>query len=141
MTDILSAEQLPYLQRRAQAKARTHSKLVQTGANQARIVRGDGSGFTTMTMDGRTMQYATSEWISYEWLDRLKAERDLERRAPLGDSHGAWQKCAEIPLNIIYDNLPKEEWADGHAFEKAIVRVCNNSDYKMFRTDGNNRKF
>lgn len=140
MPDVLPAEQLPYLRRRAEMKRRSAGALqIDANGRSATMRRGDGTGFTKVELDGRTMRHATSEIISQEFLDSLQAQRNLNKRAPLGDSHGAWQKCAEIPINLIYQNMPKEEWGDERAFERATLRIANDANYRAFRTDGDHR--
>ena len=91
---------------------------------------------TKVLMDGRMMRWATSEWVSTEFLDRLKGMRDQERRAPMGDATGAWQRVAEIPAALLFDKIPPDAWAD----EKAIGRLLNDPDLRAFRTDGNHRR-
>lgn len=81
------------------------------------------------------MKWATSHWVSSEFLDRLKDMRDQERRAPMGDRTGCWQKVAEVPAALLFDKIPPDAWAD----EKAIGKFLNSSDFRAFRTDGNHR--
>lgn len=53
-------------------------------------------------------------------------------RAPLGDSHGAWQKCGEYPISVLFNKLPPEHWED----EKALAKILNDPEMRAFRCDG-----
>ena len=73
MPDVLPAEQLPYLRRRAEMKRRSAGALqIDANGRSATMRRGDGTGFTKVELDGRTMRHATSEIISQEFLDSCR---------------------------------------------------------------------
>jgi hypothetical protein len=97
-------------------------------------------GRTVVQVDGDTINWAEQRWISEDMLKRLEHSRNQEKRAPLGDSHGAWQKVAEIPLSMIYDKLPPGGWSDPEAVDKAMRGILNDSDYRLFRADGTHRR-
>ena len=138
MTEIVPQDKLPFLKRRQQAKARKSGRLeIDSNGRRAKLYRADGSGFVTIERDGNTLQWATSEWVPNDLLDKLAAQRNMENRAPLGDSHGAWQKCAEIPLTILLQKIPFDAWGD----ERAMAKVLNDPDLRAFRCDGNHRRF
>jgi hypothetical protein len=113
---------------------RTQYRLVDQLAN-GWVMDRDGAR-TKVLMDGQMMRWSTSEWISQEFLDRLKAMRDQERRAPMGDSTGCWQKVAEIPVSFLLNRIPADAWDD----QKAIGSLLNDPDLRAFRTDGNHRR-
>lgn len=76
-------------------------------------------------------------WGVAERIDRRLIDRNHERgtrtgRAPLGDSHGAWQKAAEVPLSVLMEKLPPETWED----QKALAKFLNDPDNRAFRCDG-----
>lgn len=104
-----------------------------TGHNTAVYHR--PGGYTKIELDGQMMKWATSEWVCQEFLDKLQDLRNAGGRAPLGDSHGAWQKIAEVPFNLLADKIPVEAWED----QKAIAKVLNDRDLRYFRTDGDFR--
>jgi hypothetical protein len=92
---------------------------------------------TTVTMDDQMVKWATSEYVSEEFLKRLAHTRNQEKRAPMGDKHGAWQKVGDYPAAWFMDQLPKDAWED----KKALGKIINNSDNRAFRADGNHRTF
>jgi hypothetical protein len=102
-----------------------------------RYVRERQGSKTIVEANGDEVRWSTNEWISDDFLARLKHTRDQERRAPLGDSHGAWQKVAEIPLSLLMQKLPPEAWED----KRALAKIVNDADLKYFRADGNHRRF
>lgn len=120
---------------RAQRKNRAPTRMEVARDGRSATYHRPG-GYTRFEMDGDMLTWATSEVWSHTFLDRLGLERNLERRAPLGDSHGAWQKIATIPINLLADQVPMAAWED----TKAINRVLNDSDNRAWRTDGNHRK-
>lgn len=76
-------------------------------------------------------------WGVREPVDDGLLRRNHERgtvtgRAPLGDSHGAWQKCAELPMSVLMEKLPPDAWQD----QKALARLLNDPDNRAFRCDG-----
>lgn len=78
-----------------------------------------------------------ARWGVTEQVDPLLLKRNHERgavtgRAPLGDSHGAWVKCAEIPMSMLFEKLPPEAWED----QKALARILNDPENRAFRCDG-----
>ena len=113
---------------------RVQYRLVDQSAN-GWVMDRDGAR-TKVLMDGEMLRWSTSEWISTEFLDRLKAMRDQERRAPMGDSSGCYQKVAEIPAALLFEKIPPDAWGD----EKAMARLLNDPDLKSFRVDGNHRR-
>lgn len=113
---------------------RTEYRLVDQSAN-GWVMDRDGAR-TKVLMDGSMMRWATSEYISQEFLDRCKSMRDQERKAPRGDSHGGWMKCAEIPVSFLLSRIPADAWDD----QKAIGSLLNDPDLRAFRTDGNHRR-
>lgn len=111
---------------------------------QYRVVDRSSDGFTferqgartKVMLDGQMLRWATAERVSQEFLDRMKALRDMERKAPRGDSTGCWQKVAEIPVSFLLDRVPPDAWGD----ERAINKILNSSDFRGFRCDGNHRR-
>lgn len=98
-------------------------------------------GRTVVELDGRTLKWAEQRWVPDNLLKVLEHSRNLERQAPRGDRHGAWQKVGEIPLSLVWDKLRRhEDPADERAFDRACARVLNDSDYRAFRADGSHRK-
>jgi hypothetical protein len=91
---------------------------------------------TKILLDGDLMQWATSEVISHTFLDACKQMRDLERKAPRGESTSCMQKVAEIPFSLLISKIPPDAWDD----DKAIARLLNDPDLRAFRTDGNHRR-
>lgn len=75
--------------------------------------------------------------IPTSFLDRLAAQRNAGGRAPMGDSHGAYQKVAEIPLALLFEKIPPDQWED----QKALAKLLNDPDLRKFRTDGLHRRF
>jgi len=75
--------------------------------------------------------------IPESFLAARAAERAAAGRAPLGDSHGAWQKIAEIPLALLFSRIPVDAWED----QDALAKVLNDPDLRKFRSDGDYRKF
>ena len=104
--------------------------------------RADGFTFrrpgaeTKVLLDGKMMRWATSEWVSQSFLDRMKRWRDQELKAPRGDATGCWQKVAEVPFSLLLDRIPKDAWDD----TRAVNRLLNDSDYRYLRCDGNHRR-
>lgn len=102
--------------------------------------RSDGFSFarhgasTKVMLDAETMRWATAEYVSDTFLERMARLRNLERRAPRGDSHGAWQKVAEVPYNWLFSKVPELEDA------KAVAKLLNDSDYRRLRCDGTHRR-
>lgn len=113
---------------------RPNHRIVERRADGMTIER-DGAR-TKFLLDGKMMRWATSYRVSQEFLDACKQLRDQERRAPMGDKTGCWQKCAEVPAALLFDKIPPDAWAD----ERAIAKFLNSSDFRAFRTDGNHRK-
>ena len=89
---------------------------------------------TKVLLDGQTMRWATAEWMSQEFLDRMARLRNLERKAPRGDSHGGWQKVAEVPFTWLINKVPELE------DEKAVAKLLNDFDYRQLRCDGTHRR-
>jgi hypothetical protein len=118
---------------RAQRKNRAQTRMEITG-NGTAIYHRPG-GFTKFEFEDKIMRWATSEWVSQDFLDLLANERNVEKRAPLGDSHGAWQKVAEVPTTMLFDKVPPDALEDN----KAINRWLNDPDMRAFRTDGAHR--
>ena len=102
--------------------------------------RSDGFSFaragvsTKIVLDDQMLRWATSERVTQEFLDRMARLRNLERKAPRGDSHGSWQKVAEVPYNWLFAKVPELE------DEKAVARLLNNFDYRKLRCDGTHRR-
>ena len=118
---------------RAQRKNRVPVRMEITGPTTATYHR--PGGYTKVELENNIMRWATSEWVSQEFLDLLAQERNLEKRAPLGDKHGAWQKVATVPTTMLFDKVPPDALED----DKAINRWLNDADMRAFRTDGNHR--
>lgn len=74
--------------------------------------------------------------IPRAFLDARAEERKAAGRAPLGDSHGAWQKVAEIPLSLLFAKIPPDAWQD----ERALNKLLNDPDLRFFRSDGEHRR-
>jgi hypothetical protein len=92
----------------------------------------------TVDVDGDTTRIYNTYSIPRKLLDANAELRKENRRAPLGDSHGAWQKCADnVPLALLMEKIPPEHWED----EKALARFVNDPDLRAFRTDGDHRVF
>jgi hypothetical protein len=84
----------------------------------------------------------TTTAISQSFLDARAAERAHARdmnggRAPRGDSHGAWTKIAEIPLNLLMTKIPPDSWED----QAALRKLINDPDFAHFRSDVEKRTF
>ena len=128
MTEIVAKNRF-----RAQRTHRAPTRMEITG-NGTAIYHRPG-GFTKFELEGKIMKFATSEWVSQEFLDLLASMRNQEKRAPLGDSHGGYQKVAEIPASMLFDKIPPDAWDD----KKAVNRILNDPDMRAFRTDGTHR--
>jgi hypothetical protein len=128
MTEIIAKNRF-----RPQRTRRAETRMEITGPNSATYHR--PGGFTKVEFERNVMRWATSEYVSQEFLDLLAAQRNMEQRAPLGDKHGAWQKVAEIPASMLFDKVPHDAWED----RKAVNRVLNDPDLRAFRTDGTHR--
>ena len=113
---------------------RTQYRLVDQRADGWTMERAGAR--TKLMLDGKMLRWATAEWVSQEFLDRCKAMRDQERRAPRGDSTGCWQRVAEIPASLLFEKIPPDAWAD----DAAMNRLLNDPDLRAFRTDGNHRR-
>jgi hypothetical protein len=100
-----------------------------------KLVRERQGARTTIQMDGEMVRWATSERVTEEFLKRLKVSRDMNKRAPLGDAHGAWQKVADVPVGWLMDRLPVDAWED----KKALAKVLNDPDMRYLRADGDHR--
>jgi hypothetical protein len=87
--------------------------------------------------DDRMVRWQAAEHIPEAFLARNRMKQDKGGRAPLGDSHGAWQEVAEIPLSFLMEKLPPDAWED----EAALRRLVNDPDLKAFRTDAPGRVF
>lgn len=120
---------------RAMRKKRAPTRMEITGEGRATYHR--PGGFTKFEFENNVLKWATSEWVSQEFLDLMAEMRNLERRAPLGDKHGSWQKVADVPASILFDKIPVDAWDD----RKALGRILNDSDFRAFRADGNHRTF
>lgn len=120
---------------RAQRKNRVPTRLEITGHNSAVIHR--QGGYTKFEFERNVLKWATSEYVTQEFLDLMAEQRNRETRAPLGDKHGAWQKVADVPASILFDKIPVDAWED----KKALGRILNDSDFRAFRADGNHRTF
>lgn len=84
----------------------------------------------------------TTTAIPQSFLDARAAERGRARddnggRAPTGDSHGAWQKVAEIPLSLLLKHVPFDAFQD----QTALRRLVNDPDFQLLRSDVEQRKF
>jgi hypothetical protein len=75
--------------------------------------------------------------IPQSFLDARAEERKRATRAPLGDSHGAYQKIAEIPLALLFAKIPPNAWND----QAALRKLLNDPDIRAFRSDGDHRRF
>lgn len=102
-----------------------------------RMVRERAGARTVIEMDDQMIRWATTPRITQAFLDSLAASRNLNRRAPLGDSHGAWQKVAEIPVSYLMGKLPPDAWED----RKALSKIIGDRDVRKLRTDGDHRTF
>jgi len=102
-----------------------------------RYVRERPGTRTMLTMDGDMMRWAETTRITQEFLERLKHTRDQNKRAPLGDKHGAWQKIADIPMKLWAEKLPPHAWDD----KTAIKKLLNDPEVRLFRADGDYRQF
>lgn len=91
----------------------------------------------TVESDGHTTQVWNTYAIPTKALDRNADLRKLNRRAPLGDSHGAYQHVAELPLALVLSQIPPELWED----EKEWKKLLNSGEYRFFRVDGDHRTF
>jgi hypothetical protein len=91
----------------------------------------------TVDIDGDTRRVWNTYSIPHKQLDAFKAQRNQNRRAPLGDSDGAWVKCAEIPLSLLLQKIPPDAWGD----EKALAKLLDDPEWRAFRTDGEHRRF
>lgn len=91
---------------------------------------------TTVVNDDQVYRWATTERVSGKFLEWVAESRNQEKRAPLGDSHGAWQKVCEIPMTLFMEKLPPHAWED----KKAIAKLVNDPDLRLFRTDGTHRR-
>jgi hypothetical protein len=101
-----------------------------------KLVRERAGARTVVQMSNQQIKWATSEWVSEDFLKSMAHTRNQEKRAPLGDKHGAWQKVAEFPLNWFMNKLPTDAWED----MKAISKIANDGDNRAFRADGNHRR-
>lgn len=129
MTEIIAKNRF-----RAQRKNRAATRMEIDGSTATYHRPG---GFTKFEFERNVLRWATSEYISQEFLDLMAESRNLERRAPLGDKDGCWQKVAEIPASMLFDKVPADAWED----KKALGRIINDSDFRAFRADGNHRTF
>ena len=89
---------------------------------------------TKVLLDAETMRWATAEYVTEAFLAKMARLRNLERRAPRGDGHAAWQKVAEIPYNWLFSKVPELE------DHKAVAKLLNDSDYRKLRCDGTHRR-
>lgn len=92
---------------------------------------------TTVVNDDTVYRWATTARISGKFLEWVAESRNQNKRAPLGDSHGAWQKVAEIPMTLFLEKLPPHAWED----KAAVRKLVNDPDLRLFRTDGDYRTF
>lgn len=81
------------------------------------------------------VRWGVTEEVDGRLLDANHERGTRTGRAPLGDSHGAWQKVSEIPVSVLFNKLPPEHWED----EKALARVLNDPEMRAFRCDGGRR--
>ena len=58
---------------------------------------------TKVLLDDKMLRWATAEWMSQEFLDRMASCAISERKAPRGDSHAGWQKVAEVPHKLVQE--------------------------------------
>lgn len=75
--------------------------------------------------------------IPQSFLDARAEERKNGGRAPLGDSHGAFQKIAEVPLALLFSKIPPDAWED----QTALRKLLNDPDIRKFRSDAEGRRF
>jgi hypothetical protein len=92
---------------------------------------------TTITADDDIMKWATAEYVSQAFLDKMAHLRNQEKRAPRGESRGEWQLVGEYPMSWFMNQLPKDAWED----KKALAKIINDGDMRKFRADGNTRRF
>lgn len=102
-----------------------------------RMVRDRPGSRTVIEMDNQMVRWATTPRITQEFLDRLGDQRKQNRRAPLGDKHGAWQKVCELPVSWLMGKIPPDAWED----RRAIAKLINDRDVRGLRTDGDGRTF
>lgn len=102
-----------------------------------RMVRERAGARTVIEMDDQMIRWATTPRITQAFLDNLANQRKQNRRAPLGDSHGAWQKVAELPVSWLMGKIPPDAWED----KKTIAKLINDSDVRGLRTDGDHRVY
>lgn len=102
-----------------------------------RLLRKTKTSALYTEVDGETLRWATTEWVSQRLLDELKASRNQNKRAPIGDRHGSWQKVAELPLSLVLQKIPMPDWEDTRAWKKLV----NDPDLRYFRADGEHRRF
>lgn len=115
-------------------RART-TRVVMDGPN--RMVRyGQGSS-TIIEATADEVRWATRTYVTDDLLARNAEGRKANRRAPLGDAHGAWQKVADVPLALIFEKIPHDAWED----KKAWAKVLNDPEVRYFRADGDYRRF
>lgn len=75
------------------------------------------------------------------FVDQRKAEQNRAAeanggRAPIGDSHGAWQKVGEIPLGFLLSKIPMDALED----RKAILKLLSDPDHRHMRSDAAHRR-
>lgn len=102
------------------------AKLLSSTGTAARpewrgVIHGD---FSTTELERRpdgSMHYRRYTPVSDELLKKNAEGRSRSGRiAPLGDSHGAWVKVGEIPLDFLLDRIPPDAWEDTKAVEKVL---------------------
>lgn len=101
------------------------------------VIRRSPTTELLLDVDGDMLKWATRVHVPDDLLDRLAEGRKANRRAPLGDKHGSWQKVAEIPLAHAFDKIPPDAWEDRRAWEKLL----NSGELRAFRCDGDHRVF
>lgn len=88
---------------------------------------------TTLEPEGDRVHITNEYEIPNQWVSQNEEKlAACSGRAPLGDSHGAWQLAfnAPIPLSLINKYVPMDAWND----EKAWAKLINSADYRRFRS-------
>lgn len=109
-------------------------------------VRLESLGLGRYKVDVRTDTAISQGFLDARQREQQAALAHNHGRAPIGDSHGAYQKVAEIPLGLLMEHAPEafaEAGRAGFSFadQDKLRKLINDSDFKKLRSDVPERRF
>lgn len=95
------------------------------------------TGYAHVERENGHFKVQNHQHVSDDLLAKNAEGRKRNARAPLGDSHGGWQKIADVPFSLLMSKIPPDAWED----QAALAKLLNDPEIRAFRCDGDHRRF